>query len=126
MVCANTISICSVQHMSPSALGETSYDSLYYIRFTTNLGLYGRATCDLLTVCCNTMVEGYCICITKMTCLLHTHTHTHTHTQMADFLEGNFLTEQVEAIKELGEHITNLKRVGPGHGEYHFDRKSLK
>ena len=52
--------------------------------------------------------------------------HPHTHIQMADFLEGNFLTEQVEAIKELGEHITNLKRVGPGHGEYHFDRKSLK
>ena len=41
---------------------------------------------------------------------------------MADFLEGNYLAEQVEAIKELGDHITNLKRVGAGHGEYHFDR----
>ena len=46
--------------------------------------------------------------------------------QMADFLEGNYLAEQVEAIKELGDHITNLKRVGTGHGEYHFDRSTLK
>ena len=43
-------------------------------------------------------------------------------------LEGNYmyLAEQVEAIKELGDHITNLKRVGSGHGEYHFDRSTLK
>lgn len=46
--------------------------------------------------------------------------------EMADFLEANFLHEQVEAIKELGGHVTNLKRVGDvGHGEYHFDRASL-
>ena len=45
--------------------------------------------------------------------------------QMADFIEGNYLHEQVEAIKEIGGYITNLKRVGPGHGEYHFDRDTL-
>ena len=44
---------------------------------------------------------------------------------MADFLESNFLQEQVECIKEMGDHITNLKRVGPGHGEYHFDEETL-
>ena len=46
-------------------------------------------------------------------------------TQMSDFIEGNFLHEQVEAIKEIGGYITNLKRVGPGHGEYHFDHETL-
>ena len=46
--------------------------------------------------------------------------------EMADFIEANFLHEQVEAIKELTGHITNLKRVGEeGHGEYHFDRATL-
>ena len=45
--------------------------------------------------------------------------------QMADFIEGNYLHEQVEAIKEISDHITNLKRVGPGHGEYHFDKETL-
>ena len=45
--------------------------------------------------------------------------------QMADFLEAHYLTEQVEAIKEIAGHIRNLKRVGPGHGEYHFDRETL-
>ena len=45
--------------------------------------------------------------------------------QMCDFIEGNYLHEQVDAIKELAGHCTNLKRVGPGHGEYHFDRETL-
>ncbi|WP_411025265.1 ferritin family protein, partial [Salmonella sp. s55884] len=34
--------------------------------------------------------------------------------QMCDFIETHYLTEQVEAIKEIGDHITNLKRVGSG------------
>ena len=46
--------------------------------------------------------------------------------QFCDFLEGEFLEEQVEAIKELGDMITKLKRAGPdGLGEYLFD-KDLK
>ena len=43
--------------------------------------------------------------------------------QMSDFIDGNFLHEQVDAIKELGDYITQLERVGQGHGEYHFDRE---
>ena len=43
--------------------------------------------------------------------------------QMQDFLEQNYLHEQVEAIKELGDYVTNLKKVGPGHGEWHFDKE---
>lgn len=42
--------------------------------------------------------------------------------QFCDFLEGEYLKEQVEAAKELGDMITQLKRVGPGLGEWHFDR----
>ena len=45
--------------------------------------------------------------------------------QTADFIECNYLHEKVEDIKELGDYITSLKRVGPGHGEYHFDRETL-
>lgn len=44
---------------------------------------------------------------------------------MSDFIEGHFLHEQVEGIKQLGDYLTILKRVGPGHGEYHFDRETL-
>ena len=46
--------------------------------------------------------------------------------QMTDFLEGNYLQEQVRSIKEIGDHITNLKRVGPGLGEYMFDKETLQ
>lgn len=43
--------------------------------------------------------------------------------QMMDFLEGEYLKEQVDAIKDLSDRITNLKRVGTGHGEWHYDRE---
>ncbi|XP_065179534.1 soma ferritin-like [Sycon ciliatum] len=42
--------------------------------------------------------------------------------QMTDFIEGEFLGEQVDAIKELSDHVANLKRVGPGMGEWHFNQ----
>jgi ferritin heavy chain len=42
---------------------------------------------------------------------------------MTDFLEGNFLDEQVESIKEISSFITQLKRVGPGLGEHMFDKQ---
>ncbi|CAH1229145.1 soma ferritin-like [Branchiostoma lanceolatum] len=45
--------------------------------------------------------------------------------QMMDFLEGEYLKEQVESIKQIGEYVTNLKRVGSGLGEYIFDKETL-
>lgn len=45
--------------------------------------------------------------------------------QMCDWIESHFLTEQVEAIKELGDHVTNLKRVGTGLGEYMYDKETM-
>jgi len=45
--------------------------------------------------------------------------------QMCDFLETHYLEEQVKAIKELSDHITNLSRNGPGIGEYLFDKHTL-
>lgn len=44
---------------------------------------------------------------------------------MCDFLESEYLKEQVEAIKEISDHITNLKRVGSGLGEYIYDKESM-
>ncbi|XP_051898829.1 ferritin heavy chain-like isoform X2 [Pristis pectinata] len=47
---------------------------------------------------------------------------------LCEFLESNYLSEQVAAIRKLGDHITNLKRLGApenGMGEYLFDRHSL-
>lgn len=41
--------------------------------------------------------------------------------QMTNFIEGEFLKEQVEAIKKVSEYVSQLRRVGRGHGVYHFD-----
>lgn len=41
---------------------------------------------------------------------------------LCDFLETYYLQEQVDGIKEIADHITNLKRVGEGLGVYMFDK----
>jgi len=56
---------------------------------------------------------------------LHAVASSHNDAQMCDFIESNYLTEQVEAIKQLAEYVTNLKRVGPGLGEFLFDKETL-
>lgn len=57
---------------------------------------------------------------------LHKLGDTHGDAQFCDFLESNYLEEQVEAIKQLSDYVTNLKRVGPGLGEYMFDKETLQ
>jgi len=54
---------------------------------------------------------------------LHKLAIKHDDNHMTDFLEGNFLEEQVESIKQISGFITQLKRVGPGLGEYMFDKE---
>ncbi|KAL2317094.1 hypothetical protein Fmac_030970 [Flemingia macrophylla] len=45
--------------------------------------------------------------------------------QLADFVESEFLGEQVEAIKRISEYVAQLRRVGQGHGVWHFDQMLL-
>ena len=57
---------------------------------------------------------------------LHLVASSHNDAHLTNFLEEEFLEEQVEAIQKLGEQITKLKRAGPeGLGLYLFD-KDLK
>jgi len=56
---------------------------------------------------------------------LHKVAGTHEDAQLCDFIEENYLEEQVKSIKEISDFITNLKRVGPGLGEYMFDKETL-
>ncbi len=44
---------------------------------------------------------------------------------MADFLE-EFMDTNVSTIKEIGDHIANITKMGPGLGEYLFDKNVLK
>lgn len=63
----------------------------------------------------------------------------HNDTHMTSFLEDKYLHEQVssltyldwitvvelqvESINEIAKIVTNLKRLGPGMGEYVFDKE---
>ncbi|KAM6225282.1 ferritin, mitochondrial [Rhynchocyon petersi] len=47
---------------------------------------------------------------------------------LCDFLETNYLNEQVKSIKELGDHVHNLVKMGApdsGLAEYLFDKHTL-
>ncbi len=41
---------------------------------------------------------------------------------LADFIEGELLAEQVEAVKKTADLVTQLRRVGLGHGVWAIDR----
>ncbi|XP_041033506.1 ferritin heavy chain-like [Carcharodon carcharias] len=59
---------------------------------------------------------------------LHKLSSRNTDPHLCDFLETHYLDEQVKMIKKLGDHITNLKRLGAperGMGEYLFDKLTL-
>ncbi|XP_006160239.1 ferritin light chain isoform X1 [Tupaia chinensis] len=60
---------------------------------------------------------------------LHALGSTHTDPHLCDFLETHFLDEEVKVIKKMGDHLTNLRRLGgpqAGLGEYLFERLTLK
>jgi len=57
---------------------------------------------------------------------LHAMGTNHNDPHLTDYLEGEFLDEQVKSIKEYSDYITNLRRVGPGLGEYIFDKEELQ
>ncbi|WP_411018726.1 ferritin family protein, partial [Salmonella sp. s24813] len=47
---------------------------------------------------------------------------------LCDFLESHYLNEQVEAIKKLGDHVTNLTKMVAANNrmaEYLFDKHTL-
>ncbi|GMH40374.1 hypothetical protein BSKO_08278 [Bryopsis sp. KO-2023] len=54
---------------------------------------------------------------------LHDVADKHNDAQMTDFIEGELLQDQVEDIKVVAEYVSQLRRVGKGHGVYHFDLK---
>ncbi|XP_076935038.1 ferritin, chloroplastic-like [Bidens hawaiensis] len=56
---------------------------------------------------------------------LHVAADKNNDPQMADFIESEFLAEQVEAIKKISDYVSQLRRVGKGHGVWHFDQMLL-
>lgn len=45
--------------------------------------------------------------------------------QLTNWLESEFIEEQVKEIKKLSEYVATLTRVGSGLGEHLFDRETL-
>ncbi|KAL8152352.1 hypothetical protein V2J09_010112 [Rumex salicifolius] len=57
---------------------------------------------------------------------LHSVAEKNNDVQLQEFVEGEFLTEQVEAIKKIAEYVAQLRLVGKGHGVWHFDQMLLQ
>uniref|UniRef100_A0A8R1DS85 Ferritin n=1 Tax=Caenorhabditis japonica TaxID=281687 RepID=A0A8R1DS85_CAEJA len=45
--------------------------------------------------------------------------------QLTNFLEGQYLDEQVRSINEFARHVASIKRAGPGLGEYLYDKEQF-
>ncbi|KAK4483805.1 hypothetical protein RD792_011011 [Penstemon davidsonii] len=56
---------------------------------------------------------------------LHSVADKNNDPQLTDFVETEFLEEQVEAIKKISEYVAQLRRIGKGHGVWHFDQMLL-
>jgi len=54
---------------------------------------------------------------------LHKAADSKSDAQLTDFIEGEFLKEQVEAIKEIGDLITRMNRAGDGLGLHIIDKE---
>ncbi|THD23947.1 Ferritin heavy chain B [Fasciola hepatica] len=57
---------------------------------------------------------------------LHALASQHNDPALQDYLEGEFLKEQLESISQFAHYITQTKRAGTGLGEYLFDKLTLK
>lgn len=57
--------------------------------------------------------------------LLNLHKVADNDPQLQDFIDSEFLKEQVESIKKIAEYVTQLRMVGKGHGVWHFDQTLL-
>ncbi|KAK4436481.1 Ferritin-2, chloroplastic [Sesamum alatum] len=53
---------------------------------------------------------------------LHAVASRNNDAQLTDFIESEYLAEQVESIKKISEYVAQLRRVGKGHGVWHFDQ----
>jgi len=56
---------------------------------------------------------------------LHSVADRNNDPQMTDFIDSEFLSEQVDAIKKIADYVTQLRMVGKGHGVWHFDQRLL-
>lgn len=54
---------------------------------------------------------------------LHTVANEHNDVHLSDFVEDYFLSEQVDSIKEFGDNVTKLTRLGEGVGVHLFDKE---
>lgn len=56
---------------------------------------------------------------------LHAVASKHEDADMTNFIEEKLLQQQAEAVKKVSDMVSQLRRVGKGHGVWHFDREGL-
>ncbi len=64
-----------------------------------------------------------CSCLFQSLLSLHGTASEKNDAHLCDFLESHFLGEQVEAIKELSDLVTKMKRAGDGLGTHIIDKE---
>jgi len=60
--------------------------------------------------------------VNKSLLMMHEKASEHNDAHLTDFLEGNYLDEQVTGIKKLADTVTKMRRVGEGLGWHIMDK----
>jgi len=86
----------------------------------------GEDTVADKTYCSNSNSENEMAC--SLTCQLKSENKNGEDPQLQDFIEGEYLKEQVDSIKNLADMLTRLERATKstncdGLGLYHFDKE---
>lgn len=54
---------------------------------------------------------------------LHATASKHDDADMTNFIEGELLEPQTQTVKQVSELVSQLRRIGKGHGVWHFDKE---
>lgn len=54
---------------------------------------------------------------------LHAVASKHEDADMTNFIEEKLLQEQAQTVKKVSEYVSQLRRIGKGHGVWHFDKE---
>jgi len=61
--------------------------------------------------------------VTDNLLLLHNTAESMGDVQTCDYLEGQFLSHQAEAVKQLADHVTRVRLAGPGLGVWLYSKE---
>ncbi|ELU16430.1 hypothetical protein CAPTEDRAFT_138636, partial [Capitella teleta] len=116
--CRDDVALRGMQKVFSKAAAQKRYHADILMEFQTKRG--GRNIYPRITK----LVEVFLHLTSEYNLYTRSEAFTHKETYtLCDFLDEHLINHNVSTTKALSDHVTNLKRVGPGLGEQLYDQK---